>query len=680
MPVTTQTKSSAINLPLSKQVKDLKSPGAREDKMLELKGKQSQAKKDNQQTEQEGMIFRRAALARDNREKHHREMNDMTYMQDYQANMDAGNSYLRPKVNDDEVRVNTATTEKKIEVVMNELLSMNIKHEVLAFDQNDIELVMLGKDFEDIVTRTNEIEREEDVWVDIYREFLTQRAVFVEEVFVNRKTRTQNIKRAEKRVLPGRKVYLGDLNIPLYRLNEQPYIVIYDRMHYDDAKTIYQAINPEAWEKVQSGGAVFSDLSQQSGFYQWRLHPLDQKEVEILTYYSYPDDEYQVLVNNVPMFKVGTPLPYDFEGYPIAAANVKPSRTNFAYGRSYVSSAKTLQALENETIRNLVRKFRQAIEPPMGTQSKTVFSRDIWAPAAVTQGIRKDDMFPLIDHNGVTNSEFAMYQLISSITEEFIGVSNIQQGISGPTEKTATQALEELRQGIKMLGLAVLGAIRLRRDLTYLRIYTVLKNNTQPVGKALQKDTQEIINKFTRFTLNKTDVGGGRRGKKIIQFSDRDLTGQEQEDLFDLEEELEERGEIIRFRNVNVKKLKEFPIVWYVTARQTEREGSALDKIMHQQKINQIAEVEALSQGQVRGNWDRIAEQTEAVWRSNDLFQTAPPQSLQEGGDEETSQAAQDVLNSLGQVKSGVPNVNRLTEAQDRQTRAPSPAQAARRS
>ena len=84
----------------------------------------------------------------------------------------------------------------------------------------------------------------------------------------------------------------------------------------------------------------------------------------------------------------------------------------------------------------MIRKFRQAIEPPTGTSGNQIFSRNIWNPASITQGVNKNTFEKLIDHDGVTNSEFAMYNLISQQTEKFIGVSelNLHPSITSAVE------------------------------------------------------------------------------------------------------------------------------------------------------------------------------------------------------------------------------------------------------
>lgn len=621
---------------------------------------------------QQQIILARAHSSRILREQNHREFDGMTYMRDYQANLDASISYLQPKINDDDVRVNTATTEKKTEAMLNELLSMNIQPEVHSFDRFNKEVAGLGKDFEHLVIQTNTIEREDDFLVAAYRELLTQRALFVRERYVERTVlngagQKSTTYCAEKRVVPGTKIFLGNIYLPAYRFKDQPFYIEYDRLHKREAEMLFG--NNKNWEKVKSGGKMASELKMDD-LYTWRLADLAEDEMEILCYYSYPDNEYQIYVNSIPMLPPGTPLPWKHEGYDMTMIVVKEIRTDFAYGKPPLASAKTLQALENEVIRNLIRKFRQSIEPPMVSSTNFIFTREMFSAGAITQGVKKGDISPLMEGDrGLTQAEFAVYDLINKKTEEFIGVSNLFQGLGNSQDrKTATQTMEELRQAVKMLGLAVLAAMRLRRDMTYLRIYTIIENMTKPVGTALDATGQKVVKRYMEFTVPNVDLENGRRGKKIIKFMDRDLTEEEEESLYKVEEQQEKRGNLIRLRGINVNKLRDIPLIWFVTAQQKEREGSAANKVMFQEKIAQAAEIEVASQGQVRANWHGISEEMELVWGTRNLFQKTAPQLMPPGmdanADPEVKTEAQKLMATLDAQSGGGKGVPQMPSPQ----------------
>jgi hypothetical protein len=124
--------------------------------------------------------FERAKALREQRYKYYDGMN---FTEDYATNEDLKNTFLTPKMNDTEVRVNTGTSEKKLDAVKNELMSMNLKTEIRAFDQNDLEIQDLGDDMNDIVKRSNEMEKEDDVWEEAIDEILSQRVVYIRETF-----------------------------------------------------------------------------------------------------------------------------------------------------------------------------------------------------------------------------------------------------------------------------------------------------------------------------------------------------------------------------------------------------------------------------------------------------------------------------------------------------------------
>src|SRR3990167_10911849 len=194
---------------------------------------------------------------------------------------------------------------------------------------------------------------------------------------------------------------------------------------------------------------------------------------------------------------------------------LKPYGYDFAYSKPLTQSAKTLQALDNETIRNLIRKFRQAIEPPLGVPRVKVYSRDIWNPGAMAQGVKASDFERLIDHSGVTRSEMAMFDLIEKKVNEFIGTSQ-NEPLQNKTQVTATELNLATKHAIKMLGLSVLAALRLKRRLAMLRVGNVMTNYTNPTSKAYDPVTRKIREVYAKFSLKDVEIGDSR-GENIIQ-------------------------------------------------------------------------------------------------------------------------------------------------------------------
>lgn len=562
--------------------------------------------------------IKRFQKAKDQRDQVFEEFDDQYYEQDYLNNQRAMVSYLRKKINDSDVRVNTGTTEKRIETVLNELMTMNLQPEVRAFDQEDKELVEIGDCFGDLVKRTNEIENDEDKRLEMYIELLSQRALFVEEIYTERKTRNgkRTIRMCEKRLVPGLQVYLGDITIPASRFDEQPFRLKYKRMTYDEAKTIYGDFNN--WKYVKPG---MFDIAKTNNIYDFRMGKLGQDEVEIIDYISVIDDECQIMINGILMYEPGHKLPWDHDGDNMTMIVLKPIHPRFAYGKPLTASAKTLQALNDESVRNVVRKWRQAIDPPMGVKNGKIYSKDIWNPGAMTQGLVGNDFSVLNPNNtGLSQSDTAMLQFIEQKTNEFIGTSVLQ---SSPTKRmTATEIIQQQKLAIKMLGLSVLSAMRLVRNLTYFRIYNIIENEVKPVKRQFNTFTKELDTIYRSFTVNEATIDGDKLGKKVIGFMDRTLNRQEEEAIYEKEQDEYNKGNVTRYNVINIKKLREIRPNWYVVVINKERDSSELSKAMFTEKISQAVSIMQITGRKL--NSDNVIESFERTWQDKNLFQRSP--------------------------------------------------------
>lgn len=552
------------------------------------------------------------------------------FVDDFVLNERARNSYLVPKLNDSEIRVVTGMTEKKIETIVDEIMSLNFQPEVMAYDKNDTAYTELGELFTNIVQRTNEIERDDDFWLEAIYEVLCQRAAFIEERYTEKtvgsgKSKTKDCE-VRKVLRSGMQVLLGDISIPAYRFNEQPFIANVERFDYSVLEAYWQD-NPN-WVKVQPGGTT--NIYSFDSAYSYRIGKLLDHEVESITYKSYLDNEYQVYLNSVPMFPANEPLPYSYPGYDSTMTVLKPMSNRFAYGRPTTSMAKVLQALSDESIRLMIFKWRQALQPPLGTPAgMKVYSKDIWAPAAVTSGISAKDFEKLVDHDGVTPSEFQMFNLIQQKTEEFTGVSPILQG-DVPTNITATQLLSMQKQAIKQLGMAMFAFMRMKRDVTYLRIYNVLENMLDPIDKTLDPISNQVKNVYRKFTILDADLGNGQYGTKHIQFAENDLTPEELSQLKAHEEQQASIGKPVRYFSINVKTLKKIPLWFHVVVNAKERDGSALEQTMFAEKLNQATTVSQITGQQLSG--EKVTKEFERTWDAPGWITPAVPNAMPMGG------------------------------------------------
>lgn len=566
--------------------------------------------------------------AQEARDNIHPEFDDLDYYNDYIKNHKTANSYRQRGVNKDEAALSLGTAEKKVESIFNSILQFNYKPTVMVFEENDSEIADLGDDISDIVKRTNEIENDENIMKDALRELLSQRCVYMEEYFEDGM--------CKKRLLNGLQIYLGDITIPYYRFKEQPYIVKYDRMQYNVAEKIYG--DNENWQYVNKG-VIKSENS-----FDYRMHKtLEENEVEIITYTNRLKKHQQILINGVMMNKMDAKLPYKHEGYNITMSGAKQMSGNFAYARPPIAQARILQSLGTQIIKSLIRKMNQSIEPPLGVKKGKIFSRDMWNPGKNTQGVKEGDFTKLIDHNGVNPSEFQMYQFIEGKIEEFISAGNLQQGLKGQGKMTATETMLLQKEGMKMLGSLFTSWILLIREMTFLRIYNILENHNKPIKQKYDNLSNKIYNIHKKFTIFDAKLDNNQIGKKIIQFTDQEITQEDNQKLYDKELEQEKLGNKIRYKLINIKQVNQIRTNFFVAVEPKEREGSELKKVMFDNQLNQAAGIMKLTGRKL--NSDQIIENYERNWRVKDIFM--PQEKQQQGGGGEQSPEDVNKLNSM---------------------------------
>jgi hypothetical protein len=382
-------------------------------------------------------------------------------------------------------------------------------------------------------------------------------------------------------------------------------------MRYDVVEKIHS--KNENWQYVSKG------VKETENGFDYRMHKtLPDNEVEVITYTNALKKHQQILINGVMMNDIEAELPYKHAGYNIGATSSKIIRGNFAYGRQPVAQARAIQSLNDNWIRFIFRKAMQGVEPPLGVRSGKVFSRDIWNPSAITQGLGERDFTKLTDHNGVNNSEFAMYELFEKKIEEFVGAGNLQQGLKGQGKTTATETIILQKEGMKMLGILIYSWINLKREMTFLRIYNVLENNNKPVKKKYDNYSKTVYNIYKKFTIDDAHLEDNKIGKKVIQFTDQDITKKDSQRIYERELAEEEKGNVVRYKTMNIKKVNAIRKEFYVVIEPKEKEGSELKKAMFQEQINQVAGIMNLTGKKL--NSDKVIENFEKVWRVKDIF------------------------------------------------------------
>lgn len=578
-------------------------------------------------------LIRQIEYARIQREMPRRFWDDMTFTQYYIANQNAANTYLQKKKNKNETRVNTGTTEKKIETVLNELLALNVKSKIYAFDQKDKMDYDFSRCATNLVRRTNELENSEEFWIDYIKELLTQPAVFVWEhfderiVFDKRKTdklgnQVRKYKKFEfkKEVFNALQVYLGDITIPARKFQTQPYIVLHEIVNKSEAFQRF-GDNPN-WQYVKPGTQNATTL------FDYRIHDgtqtggTDDESIEIIHYLNSPKDEYNCLVNGVMMFSAKTKLPYEKEGYNIEMSILKPFATDFAYGKSLVSSAKYLQSIDNETIRLFIRKFRQVTDPPIGINRGRLISKDLFEPSTTHVGVRADSFDKLIDHQGISSGDVAFQNIMKEAIKEFLGTSDTMSGQIEKGNTTATEIMNLRRQGMKMLGLSIKAVKIATQKSDMLRLYDILENGTKPLGKAVNKLTGKLENVFNTYNLEDAELPDGSTGRYGVEFTDKPLDIDEgmedsRQSYLDMMEN-KAKGTPGFTVKVNVDMLRKMPFFFYAVAAPEPEQNDELNKALFGEQQNQIAGIQKMTGRKPKS--DKMIERFERTWGIEDTF------------------------------------------------------------
>ena len=218
-----------------------------------------------------------------------------------------------------------------------------------------------------------------------------------------------------------------------------------------------------------------------------------------------------------------------------------------------------------------------------------------------------------------------MFQLITQKAEEFIGAVNLQTQ-PGTNDMTATQVLELQRQAVKMLGQSVLGVMRMKRDATYLRLYTILDEYMRPVGKTVRTDEngqEQIVDRYRSFEVENSKNRDGETVKRFIQIVNRNLSEEELRGVYEHEKELsQQEGKPVRYSFLNLNVLESIPMEFKVVVTTASRDSSSLDKILFQDRLAHAIEVANATQRPING--DKLIEDYEKTWETRGMFSDTP--------------------------------------------------------
>ena len=563
------------------------------------------------------------------------EFDDLTFFQQYEENRKADLAYNRPIDETVDFRVTTGLTREKDTTLLSTLTSMNYQPNITAFDKDNTLIAGLGEEMEDLVVKSRELENWDEKRVSIYREFIAQGTVYVEEVYVERATP----KAFETNWMPNMpiKEYKGD-EMPIYdvegkceaklhlgkyvmtssmneeELQNNAVVALYEEIDRSDAKSIYGKW--ERWEYVpeevndSSNPFTSSQQTTKTGSdFSWNVYKVGKGKVGVTKIFKRFSNEYQILLNGVMMLPCEFPLtkvsPSGF--YPIAKG-VNERIPNFAFGKGIPSKTRVDQKLYDTLLRAMVGKAWQSYRPTLGNRSGNVLSHDVIASGQIIHGIKQNDLFPVLPAQllTLTTGDISMFQMV----KEMINDKSVTDSYSAQTQQnntTATQIINEQKQTMLKLGASIDGIKSLEKRLILLRIYNIIVNWTKANESPLEEEVIEVVDgiqtvtgkkvnplktekKYKKFTQEKS-FDDGKSGYKMTEFVGNDAKLPTVREQVNMEEDLAEQyGKPVRLSYINAEWLRMIRAIWDIGVTVQSDQDDQMQLLVFLDNITRIAQ------------------------------------------------------------------------------------------
>ncbi len=321
----------------------------------------------------------------------------------------------------------------------------------------------------------------------------------------------KKFERPVRNIIRNEKVYLGDITQP--DIKKQPFLFTLEAMPYQKAKSIFGKW--ENWEFVSDDLRHFDantqdhDTTMYNPFWTISTHKVGF--VEVLKYQDKINNEFQIVLNGIPMLPIGFPLPWKHGEYNITMQILELMDPLFAYGKGFIQRIKTISRMEDEVWRLAILKNQQSYAPPMANRTGKILNSQWATPGKIHYGIDPEKMKPMIAAAGNTQSEFNIMKLIRDNFDQH-SVNPTFQGQSPSREATATEILELQKQSQMMLAITVFAAAMLEKKLAELRVFTLLDKWFDPIDKTIEK----IRKGFRSINVEKVLEGQGR-GQEIVE-------------------------------------------------------------------------------------------------------------------------------------------------------------------
>jgi len=571
---------------------------------------------------------------RDNLRRPLIEFDDVTYISQYEENRKADLGYNQPVDETVDFRVTTGLTREKDTTLLSTLTNLNFRPNITSFDKDSTLIAGLGEEMEDLVIKSRELENWDEKRVSIYREFIAQGTVFVEETYVERAI----LKPYDNGWMPDKPIaeYKGD-DKPIYdiegKCEAKLYLgkyVMFSSMNEEEAQNnsvfaLYEEVDRSVAESIygkwERWKYVPSEVKDQSNpfnegntvrtgsDFSWNVHKVGAGKCGITKVMKRFSNEYQIIINGVMMLPCEFPLTKISPSglYPVAKG-INERIPNFAFGKGIPSKTKVDQKLYDTILRAMVGKTWQSFRPTLGNRSGNVISRDVIASGNIIHGIKQNDLFPVLPEQllSVTNGDISMFQQV----KEIINDKSVTDSYAAQTQQsntTATQIINEQKQTMLKLSSSIDGIKSLERRLILLRIYNIIANWTKANESPLEEEVTEVIDgitmvtgkkingvqktkKYKKFSQDKS-FNDGKKGLKMTQFVAPDAPMMSPREHVNHEEQLSDTyGMPVRLSFINAEWLRALQSVWDIGVVVQSDQDDQMQLLVFMDNLTRIAQ------------------------------------------------------------------------------------------
>lgn len=553
-------------------------------------------------------LRQRLTSAKTQRDANHPQFDGMTYVERCEQNRRLAQTAVKPRTNRAEIEFSAGTPRVKLIDHLAHLANLSLGADITAFDENNFAVAEMGESIENILEKQEELDNGEEKRVRRFYTLFEQGEVFAErewkDGWMKQKTlqgkftgnfrgvkwnthMKKGLGRLMTSIIRNEHVYLG--NMTLFDMDEQPYIFVRKVLHYTDLEPVFGKFT--MWKYVQmtiqnwdSAFASNGGLTSFNPF--WMLDSVKKGFVEVIIYQSniQHDNELQVLLNGIPMFPPGFPLPWKHGQYSIVKQVAEIIDEHFAYGKSLMQRLKLAGGLEDEMWRSVFVSFQQMIKPPLINNTGTVLSSRIFMPGTIVNNIPTDKLKPLLEGMRNPRGEAEVLRMVSENLNQHSSSPQFS-GQSPAGDPTATEVSAVQGNAEKIFGLAILIAALLEQKLTLLGIDLILENYFDPVDQKVDKVRDTLRNVYRTSNIQKPIQGRGM-GQEVVAVTDKESTPSPFQ-VFDAERKISGRsGMPTRIIVLNRDQILASRWTWRARVVPRPRRTTNLQKLMFREEVD----------------------------------------------------------------------------------------------